>query len=155
MQTKTLHRTPLKKAVQNGMVHLAAANFEILICNCAVVHFRMPGKEHSSANPAAPIKFAQQTTADGRKTYLNWTRQNLRYCAERKTGEVSAISSELVSNFLAYLAMQRKVSPPLSLDIHSRLAIISLDKALVRGRHDAGLLVSQINLIFLVRPRNG
>ncbi len=25
MQTKTLHRTPLKKAVQNGMVHLAAA----------------------------------------------------------------------------------------------------------------------------------
>ncbi|MGW8157048.1 MAG: phage integrase N-terminal SAM-like domain-containing protein [Desulfoprunum sp.] len=44
------------------------------------------------------------------KTYLNWTRQNLRYCAERQTGEVSAISSELVSNFLAYLAMQRKVS---------------------------------------------
>jgi len=44
------------------------------------------------------------------KTYLSWTRQYLRYCAERQPGEVTAISSELVRDFLAYLAMQRKVS---------------------------------------------
>ena len=45
------------------------------------------------------------------KTYLGWVRQYLRYCSERTSGEIPAvISAEHVRDFLAFLAMQRKVS---------------------------------------------
>ncbi|MDP3478351.1 MAG: integron integrase [Desulfoprunum sp.] len=44
------------------------------------------------------------------KTYLNWVRQYLRFCDERKVGEAVAVSPDLVRDFLAFLAMQRKVS---------------------------------------------
>ena len=107
---------------QDWQVRQADQAVRLYFVNFLAVFPEMKGPESVDSPLAAPcgqdaalLRFREELRLRGysrrtEKTYLSWTLQYLRYCAERKTGEILAISSELVRDFLAYLAMQRKVS---------------------------------------------
>ena len=67
-QTRLLHKTPKKNACQNGSPAFAAAIFKYVAPTAPPFSSQCPDKKTRSANPAAPIKLAKQTTAQFRSS---------------------------------------------------------------------------------------